>query len=209
MLIYILEILGTAVFAITGALKAVKHELDILGILVLASITGTGGGILRDLILGDTPPSSFVDETYFIISLISALIVFFMAPKIVKIWQIIRIGDAIGLGLFTAIGAAKGISYEMGIIGIILTGAITATGGGIIRDILVNEIPLVIRKDFYATAAIIGSLFLIGAETLHIDTTTSILSAAALTTGLRLLAMKLNLHLPKARHTSASSASEI
>jgi uncharacterized membrane protein YeiH len=198
MLIYALEILGTAVFAITGALKAVKYELDILGILVLASITGTGGGILRDLILGETPPASFIDETFFIISLISALVVFFMAPKIVKIWRIIRIGDAIGLGLFAAIGAAKGISYEMGIIGIILTGAITATGGGVLRDMLVNEIPLVIRKDFYATAAIIGSLLLIGADILHINPTASILSAAALTTGLRLLAMKLKLSLPKA-----------
>lgn len=198
MLIYALEILGTAVFAITGALKAVKHELDILGILVLASITGTGGGILRDLILGDTPPASFLDETFFLISIISALAVFFLAPKIVRIWKIIRIGDAIGLGLFAAIGAAKGISYEMGTIGIVLTGAITATGGGVLRDMLVNEVPLVIRKDFYATAAIIGSLVLIGADTLKINPTASILSAAALTTGLRLLAMKLHLSLPKA-----------
>jgi len=198
MLIYALEILGTAVFAITGALKAVKHELDILGILVMASITGTGGGILRDLILGDTPPASFLDETFFLVSIISALAVFFLAPKIVKIWKIIRIGDAIGLGLFAAIGAAKGISYEMGTIGIILTGAITATGGGVLRDMLVNEVPLVIRKDFYATAAVIGSLVLIGADTLKINPTTSILSAAALTTGLRLLAMRLRLSLPKA-----------
>lgn len=198
MLIYTLEILGTAVFAITGALKAVKHELDILGILVLASITGTGGGILRDIILGDTPPAAFRDETFFIVSLISAFIVFFAAPKIVRIWKIIRIGDAIGLGLFAAIGAAKGLSYEMGIIGIILTGALTATGGGILRDILVNEIPLVIRKDFYATAAVFGSLLLIGAEKININQTASILSAAAITTGLRLTAMKLQLSLPKA-----------
>ena len=197
MLIYIFEILGTAVFAITGALKAVKHNLDILGILVLASITGTGGGILRDIILGDTPPAAFRDETFFIVSIISALLVFFLAPDIVKIWKVIRIGDAIGLGLFAAIGASKGISYEMGIIGVVLTGALTATGGGILRDILVNEVPLVIRKDFYATAAVIGSLLLIGADKIHIHQTAAILSAAALTTGLRLLAMKLNLSLPK------------
>ncbi len=199
MLLYTLEILGTIVFAITGALKAVKYELDILGILVLASITGTGGGILRDILLGDTPPASFLDETFFIVSLLAGIIVFFSAPKIIKIWKIIRIGDAIGLGLFTAIGAAKGISYELGIIGVILTGALTATGGGAIRDILVNEVPLVIRKDFYATAAVIGSLLLLGAEALNINHTTSILSAALLTTGIRLMAMKLQLSLPKAK----------
>jgi uncharacterized membrane protein YeiH len=198
MLLYTLEILGTAVFAITGALKAVKHELDILGIMVLATITGTGGGILRDLILGDTPPASFTDETFFIVSIASALLVFFLAPKIVKIWRIIRIGDAIGLGLFTAIGAAKGMTYELGTIGIMMTGAITATGGGAIRDILVNEIPLVIRKDFYATAAIIGSLILIGTETLNINGTASIMAVASITTGLRLMAMKMQLSLPRA-----------
>ncbi len=198
MLLYILEILGTAVFAITGALKAVKHELDILGILVLATITGTGGGILRDIILGDTPPASFLDETFFIISIISGVAVFFMAPKILRIWKFIRVGDAIGLGLFTAIGAAKGISFDLGIIGIALTGALTATGGGAIRDILVNEVPLVIRKDFYATAAIIGSLLLIGTRALHFNNTISILSVAAFTTGLRLMAMKLQISLPKA-----------
>lgn len=198
MLMYILEILGTFIFAITGALKAVKYELDILGIMVLATITGTGGGILRDLILGDTPPASFTDETFFIVSIAAALIVFFIAPKIVRIWKIIRIGDAIGLGLFAAIGAAKGIHYELGIIGVVMTGAMTATGGGAIRDLLVNEIPLVIRKDFYATAAIIGSLLLIAAETVNINETAAILSAALLTTGLRLTAMKMQLSLPRA-----------
>ncbi len=199
MFLYILEISGTAVFAITGALKAVKHELDILGILVLASITGTGGGILRDIILGSTPPASFQDETFFIVSIISGIAVFFLAPKIVKIWKIIRVGDAIGLGLFAAIGAAKGISFDLGIIGIILTGAITATGGGAIRDILVNEIPLVIRKDFYATAAIIGSLLLIGAKALNFNSSLSIITVAIITTGLRLTAMKFNISLPKSK----------
>jgi len=199
MILYTLEIIGTSVFAITGALKGVKKELDILGILVLASITGTGGGILRDLILGDTPPASFTDETFFIVCLLSGLAVFFLAPKIEKIWKIIRIGDALGLGLFTAIGASKGIAWEMGTIGIILTGALSATGGGVIRDMLVNEIPLVIRKDFYATAAIIGSLLLIGADNLGVNSTLAIFTATAMTTGLRLTAMKFHLSLPKAK----------
>ncbi|HBD95223.1 MAG: hypothetical protein A2015_01405 [Spirochaetes bacterium GWF1_31_7] len=192
-----LDLIGTLIFAITGAFRAVKHELDILGVLVLATFTGVGGGILRDIILGKTPPAVFQNELHLIICIIGGLVVFFAAPKIAENWPVIKIGDAIGLGVFAVLGAWKGAESGLGPIGTVLIGTISAVGGGVIRDLLVMEIPAVIRTDFYATAAAMGSLCYYICYKLHVSLPVSLISGLSLTTGTRILAMIFKLNLPK------------
>ncbi len=197
--LYYLDIFGTVIFAITGAFKAIRHELDILGVCVLSLITGVGGGIFRDLLLGDTPPAAFRNETYFIACIATGILTALLAPRIAKIWKLVKVLDAVGLGVFTAIGAAKGAAFDLGIVGILLTGALTATGGGMLRDVLVREIPGIISRDFYATASFAGAGVYILSAHIGMSPDLSIFTAFALTTVFRLLAMKTGLSLPKVK----------
>lgn len=203
-MIHALDILGTFVFAISGAFRAVRHELDILGVLVLAIATGVGGGVVRDVMIGCTPPAAFQDETYLIVCALGGLVVFGAAGKIAPRWDCVMIADAIGLSVFAAIGAAKAQMYELGAIGIIMMAAMTATGGGVIRDVLVREIPAVLRADFYATAALLGGGSFVAAGQLGYGQRTQLLCAIAMTFCLRVLAMKYGISLPKVRSLPAS-----
>jgi len=206
-MLYLLDIFGTFVFAVSGAFRAVKYELDILGVLVLSVATGVGGGLIRDIIIGATPPAAFQDETYLLICVLGGLIVFISAPKIAVRWDLVMLADAVGLGVFTAIGCFKGIAHGLGPIGIIMMGAITATGGGMVRDILVTEIPAVIRTDVYATAAIAGGGCLLLVRYLGYGEPVQLMSAIVTTTGLRFLAMGYQLSLPKVRCLPESPSS--
>ena len=196
-MIYILDIFGTFVFAVSGAFKAARYELDILGVLVLAIATGVGGGIIRDVTLGYTPPAAFQDEIYLLVCLAGGLVVFVAANKIAPRWDCVMFADAVGLSVFAAIGAAKAQMYDLGGIGIIMMAAITATGGGLIRDVLVREIPAVLRADFYATAALLGGASFIAAGRLGYSQGTQLLCAIAATFLLRVLAIKYGISLPK------------
>ncbi|MBN1294842.1 MAG: trimeric intracellular cation channel family protein [Candidatus Latescibacteria bacterium] len=203
-MLYILDILGTFVFAVSGAFRAVKYELDILGVLVLSIATGVGGGIVRDVMIGYNPPAAFRDETYLLTCFAGGLIVFLAARKIAPRWDIVIALDALGLGVFAAIGAAKASLFGMGTIGIIMMAAITATGGGVIRDVLVREIPAVLKTDFYAMAAMIGGACLAVVKHFGYGEHTQMLCAAAATLTLRLLAMKFRISLPKVKSLTMS-----
>jgi uncharacterized membrane protein YeiH len=204
--LYALDLLGTFVFAITGAFRAVKYELDILGVLVLSVFTGVGGGILRDVILGAYPPAVFTNEIYFLVCLAGGLLVFFSAPYIARWWTAVKVLDAIGLGVFAALGALKGYEHGLGPIGVVMMGTMTAVGGGVIRDILVSEIPAVLTSDFYATAAALGALAFWACEALGFGRETSLVAAAAFTIVLRLLAMRFHVSLPRVRNLPAAPA---
>ncbi len=199
-LLYTLDLFGTFVFAITGAFRAVKHELDILGVLVLSVFTGVGGGILRDVILGTTPPAVFTNETYFIVCLAGGILVFFSAPHIARWWNLVQVSDAVGLAVFAALGALKGYEAGLGPIGVVMTGTMTAVGGGVIRDMLVREIPAVLNSDFYATAAALGALSFWAVRVAGFDDGVALLVAAGLTLVLRLIAMRWKLNLPRIRN---------
>ena len=203
-LFYALDLFGTLVFAVTGAFRAVKYELDILGVLVLSVFTGVGGGILRDVILGTYPPAVFTNEIYFIVCLAGGLLVFFTAPRIARWCNLVKVFDAIGLGVFAALGALKGFEHGLGPIGVVMIGTMTAVGGGVIRDILVSEIPAVLATDFYATAAALGALALWGAKSLGFGDEVCLLFAAALTIVLRLLAMRFQVNLPRVQNLPAA-----
>lgn len=194
-----LDFAGTFVFAVAGAYRAVRHDLDLLGILVLAVSTGVGGGLIRDVLIGATPPAALENEGYLVICLLGGLTVAFLSAHIEERWNMVMIADAVGLGVFAAIGAAKGVAYGLGPIGVVMMGALTATGGGVVRDVLVREVPAVIKHDFYATAALIGGGALLLCHHLGAPEVVSLWTAAAVTTGLRFYAMRSKMDLPTAR----------
>ncbi|MCK4956076.1 MAG: trimeric intracellular cation channel family protein [Candidatus Cloacimonetes bacterium] len=198
-MLYYLDLLGTLVFAISGALRASKHNLDILGVLVLSVVTGVSGGIIRDMIIGDNLPAAFRNEWYLMICVIGGILVFIATPKIAKSWNVVRYFDAVGLGVFAAIGATKALQYGAGPIGVIMLSAITATGGGMLRDVLVREIPAVLHRDFYATAAMLGAVVLLILNYFECSQFVQIFSTIAVTTGIRFTAMYFQVQLPIAK----------
>jgi uncharacterized membrane protein YeiH len=158
-LIQFLDLFGTMAFAVTGALKAVEHRLDIFGVIFLAAITGLAGGIIRDVVLGRIPPTGISELSFVSIAIITAIAVFFLYPKIKGQLGLFLIFDAVGLGVFTIIGATIALNiYGFNVLLMVFAGMITAIGGGIIRDALVNETPLVFRKELYASISFVGVL---------------------------------------------------
>ena len=198
--IYVLDLFGTVAFAITGAFKAIEKKFDIIGILVLATITGVAGGTIRDVILGRVP-NSIVDPTYVIVTIASGITIFFLYSRLKKHWNLFLKFDAIGLGVFTIIGATFAYNiFGLNFLAILLAGVLTAAGGGILRDIFVNQVPIVFVKEFYLSASFIGivifSVILYFTNELYYAT----IAGIALTSSLRLIAMKYNWNLPKVKN---------
>ncbi len=199
--ISILDYLGTASFAITGASKAIEHKADIFGIIVLATVVGMAGGITRDVIFGRFP-TALSDPIYIGITVTIGIVMFFLYLYFKKRMNVWLVFDAIGLGVFSIIGAS--IAYQMvglDFLPIMFAGVITAIGGGILRDVFVREIPIVFVKEVYAVASIIGIVIFYailshGGE-MQVASIIGIIAA----TGIRLLAMKFNWNLPKVRET--------
>jgi len=205
-LIHIFDLFGTAVFAVTGALCGVRNKLDLLGVVVFGCTVGVGGGILRDCIIGDVPVAALRDMSYLVICILSALCVFFLARFLRNLTRIIAFCDAIGLGVFTAIGAAKGAAFELNTIGIILCGVLTSVGGGILRDVMSKSIPVVLTSDFYATASLLGGgVFCLLVNFTDLPACPVFFCVSIFVTSIRLAAMHYKLHLPVAQ--SADNAS--
>lgn len=203
-MLHALDLFGTFVFAISGAFRAVKYELDLLGVLVLSTAVGVGGGILADLLAGNSPPFAFRDERYLLICLVGGLLVFVGARRIAPWWDGVMLADALGLGVFAALGAAKAAAAGMGHVGVLMLAAITATGGGVVRDLLVREIPAVLRADFYASAAIAGAIFFEAARARGYSLNVQLFACIAVTLTLRLLAMRYHIGLPRVRRLPQS-----
>ncbi|MEO9276176.1 MAG: trimeric intracellular cation channel family protein [Nitrososphaera sp.] len=196
--VLILDLFGTMAFAVTGAFKAIEHKADIVGIIILATITGVAGGTIRDIVLGHFPPHSISDPNYVIITTVTGIAIFFLYPKMQKHWNLFLKFDALGLGVFTAIGATLAYQlFGMNFLAMALAGMVTAVGGGILRDMFVNEIPMVIVKELYASASFLGVVifYVILMSGLQIEIAT--IGAILVTTILRLIAMKYNWNLPK------------
>jgi len=159
MILLSLDLLGTFAFAITGAVKAANRGLDWFGAIALACATGVCGGIMRDTMLGNTPPLALQKPVYAIVCIFAAILVIVAQKKIVSRWVFVRIADAIGLGAFTAIGAIHAENAGAGGVAIVSLAVLTAVGGGMLRDVLAGEIPQVLKSEIYATAALAGGLF--------------------------------------------------
>lgn len=199
-LLYALDLIGTAAFAASGAWAGVRRKMDLFGVLVLALVTATGGGTLRDILLGDFPPFCFKDETYLAISIAVGLGIFFFHRRLAFLQHPLLYFDAIGLGTFVVIGTGKALDYNMGFIGAVMMGVITATAGGALRDVLSNQIPLILRKEVYASACLAGGALLFLLHQTSVDPPVAALVAALTVIGLRLLAIRHNWALPRARN---------
>ena len=197
-MIYYLELFGTFIFALTGALRGTKKHLDILGVVVLACCVGVGGGIIRDSIIGCTPVTALINQDFFLTSIFTGLFVFMFSKQLKNHEKIINICDAFGLGLFTFLGANKGFLFNLDIVGVVLSGAITAVGGGVIRDILSGEIPpTILKTDFYATASVIGGLLFFILKNFGLSFTPLFLTIFLFVSIIRLAAMYFKINLPK------------
>ena len=197
-IVLILDLFGTMAFAVTGAFKAIEHKADIVGIIILATITGVAGGTMRDIILGHFPPHSISDPNYVVITTITGIIIFFLYPKMQKHWNLFLKFDALGLGVFTAIGTTLAYQlFGMNFLAMAMAGILTAVGGGILRDMFVNEIPMVFVKELYASASFLGVVifYIILIAKFQIEVAT--IGSIVVTTMLRLVAMKYNWNLPK------------
>ena len=200
LVILLLDLFGTAVFAATGAVKGFRRRLDVFGVTVLACCVGVGGGMIRDAILGATPVAALQNGTYLAVCVAIGLIIFRTAKYWMHLRNLIQFGDAVGLGVFTAIGAAKAIQYNVGYVGVVLCGVFTAIGGGMIRDILTGEIPTVLQSDFYATAALMGGSLYFALYQLEMNWFLNFLITFAFVTLVRILAMHYHLKLPRAHN---------
>ncbi|MBJ7904777.1 trimeric intracellular cation channel family protein [Streptomyces sp. NPDC004549] len=195
-----LDVIGIFVFAISGALLAVRKNFDVFGIAVLAEVTALGGGLIRDLIIGAVPPAAFTDLGYFVTPLLAAVVVFFLHPHVERIQSAVLVFDAAGLGLFCVTGTTKAYSYGLGLTASATLGLATAVGGGVLRDVLANEVPSLLRwdRDLYAVPAMVGAALVV--LCIRYDALTPLTSGVAVVTAfvLRLLAMKYHWRAPRA-----------
>ena len=194
-----LNLIGIFVFAISGALLAVRKNYDIVGMAVLAEITAIGGGVLRDLILGAVPPAAFTDYFSFLLPLAATALTFFAHTRMNRIRAAVLVFDAAGLGLFCVAGTAKALAYGMGPVEAIALGALTAVGGGIMRDVLANEQPAVLRSDseLYAIPTVLGSAIVVAVQSLHLYGSLAAGLAALFVFLLRIVALRYGWRAPK------------
>lgn len=188
--LYAMDLFGTFAFAVSGALVAVKKDMDLFGVTVLALVTAVGGGTTRDLLLGSTPVFALANPAYFYASLAGALVAFLLCTTLLKVNSVVLIADAFGLGTFVCIGASRALAAGVPFTGALALGVITAVAGGIFRDLLAGEIPAVLNRDFYAMACVTGGiLYIILYKSGVAEGNTMLLSAAAVIF-LRILAIK-------------------
>jgi uncharacterized membrane protein YeiH len=195
-LLYWLDLFSVAVIAASGALSASRKEMDIGGFALIGVVTGIGGGTVRDLVLGYSPVFWVERPEYLGICLAVAVGVFFVAPHVEQRWKWLLWADAVGLGLYTVVGADKALA--LGASGLIAagTGVITATFGGVIRDVLCAEVPLILRKEIYATAAAAGATVYVLLHAAGIGYIVALAIAGGLTFGIRAVAIAYSLSLP-------------
>lgn len=193
---YAIDILGTIAFAISGVLVALSKRMDIFGILIIASVTAVGGGTLRDVLIGETPVSWMLNLNYIYVILATTVLTIIFKSKIDYLRKSLFLFDTIGIGLYTVVGVEKGINAGLDPIICIALGTMSACFGGVIRDILCNEIPVIFRKEIYATACILGGLTYFLIKKLPIDDNLVFIIAGLVVITVRLLAVRFKVSLP-------------
>jgi uncharacterized membrane protein YeiH len=198
LLLLTLDLIGTFVFALSGAIAGVKHRLDLFGVLVLSYAAGNAGGITRDVLIGATPPAAISDWRYLAVSLLAGVVTFWRPAIIDREWSPVLIFDGAGLALFAVSGTEKALAYGLNPAMAALLGMLTGIGGGMMRDVLLAEIPTVLRADLYAVAALAGAAVVVIGNTLHLSSTAVTIAGAILCFGLRLAAIRRGWRLPTA-----------
>lgn len=194
----VLDLSGTFVFALSGGVAGVKHKLDIFGVLVLSFAAANAGGIARDMMIGATPVAALSDWRYVAVSLLAGLLTFYCYPLINRISGSVLLFDAAGLALFAVTGATKALTYHLGPVSAALLGMLTGIGGGMARDILIAEVPVVLRADLYAVAALAGAAIVVIGYTMHLSSSLCACAGAILCFGLRFMAIRYRWRLPVA-----------
>jgi uncharacterized membrane protein YeiH len=195
---YLLDLAGTFVFAFSGAMAGVRRKLDLFGVLVLSFVAANTGGITRDILIGAVPPGAINDWHYLGVSFAAGVMTFYFPSAVMERWNPVLLFDAAGLALFAVSGAHKALVHGLNPVMSTLLGMLTGIGGGMARDILLAEIPIVLRADLYAVAALAGAAIVVIANVLKLPSDAAVLVGAALCFGLRVLAMKYGWRLPVA-----------
>ncbi|ROR91357.1 trimeric intracellular cation channel family protein [Nocardioides aurantiacus] len=189
LLLLVLDLSGIFVFAISGALVAVRRRLDVFGVLVLAGTTGLGGGFLRDVLIDATPPAALSDWRYLLVPVLAGLLTFAFHPALGRAERVVTLFDAAGLGLFCVTGAVKALEYGLGPVPAALMGMVTGIGGGIARDLLAGRTPAVFSSELYATPALLGATWAVLATLAGFVEVAVTVPGALLCFGLRMLAL--------------------
>ena len=200
-----IDILGTIAFAISGVSVAMNKRMDVFGLLIIAFVTSIGGGTVRDLLIGQTPVAWMTNMTYVYVILAATVFTIIFQSKINYLRMSLFLFDTIGIGLYTVVGVEKGLNAGLHPIICIALGTMTACFGGVIRDILCNEIPVIFRKEIYATACIAGGVVYFLLRRLPIDNNLIFIIAGSTVITIRLIAVKFKISLPSVYKTKSPS----
>lgn len=192
------DLAGTFVFALSGGMAGVKRQLDLFGVLVLSFVAANTGGITRDVLIGAVPPAAINDWRYLGVSLLAGMITFYFPAAVRQRWNPVQVFDAAGLALFAVTGAQKAVLYGLNPVMATLLGMMTGIGGGMARDILLSDIPTVLRADLYAVAALIGAAIVVGAHVYQLPSGSAAMVGAVACFLVRVLAMRYGWRLPVA-----------
>lgn len=205
----VLELIGTFAFAISGALMAIERDHDVVGIVALAVVTALGGGIVRDLVLGDTPPPAFQRWEYLAVAVAAAAVAFVAHPRLGPLRRPLLVFDAAGLGLFCVAGTHKALDHGLAPLAAALLGVTTAAGGGVLRDVLARETPALFRADseLYAVPAALGALVVGAASLVDLDSRALDVGVAAAIVVVRVLALQRHWRGPRAPGRPRQSSS--
>ena len=204
MLLTALDLVGIFVFALSGGLVAVRKNLDIFGVLVLAGITGLGGGFIRDVLIGAVPPAALADWRYLVVPVAAGLVTFWYHPVVHRMERLVNIFDAAGLALFCVTGALKALEFGLGPVPAALMGLVTAIGGGVLRDVLAGRVPLVLRGELYATPALLGAVIAVLGVGAGLHGAAIAVPAALVCLVWRLLAMRRGWSAPQPRGAAST-----
>jgi uncharacterized membrane protein YeiH len=207
-LVLILDLCGTFAFALSGAMAGIRRRVDVFGVLVLSVAAATFGGMARDILIGATPPAVLVDWRYLAVALAAGMITYFWWPLIEKLQNPVRLLDAIGLAFFAVAGTEKALAFGLSPAMAALLGMLTGIGGGVARDVLLAQIPVVLRSDLYAVAALAGAAIVAGGSVLDIPPVITTTCGGLICLGLRVMALRHGWHLPVAGGRHAPSSSE-
>lgn len=196
-LLVVLELLGIFVFAISGGLVAVRKELDLFGVLVLAGVTGLGGGFIRDVLIDAAPPAALADWRYLTVPVAAGLVAFWFHPTLGRMERQVNVFDAAGLGLFCVTGALTALTSGLGPVPAALMGMVTAIGGGMLRDVLTGRVPAVFRAELYATPALVGAAGAVAGHEAGLPTAAVAIPAALFCFIWRLMALRKGWHAPR------------
>lgn len=198
-----LELIGVFAFGVSGALMAIRRGFDVVGIVILAIVTAVGGGILRDLVLGDTPPPAFTRWEYLLVALAAAAVTFVASPELERGSRTLLVFDAAGLGLFCVTGTAKALDHGLAPLSAAILGVTTAVGGGVLRDVIARETPALVRPDseLYALPAVAGALVVAVTSDLDLNHPSVFPAAAGTIFGIRVLALNRHWRGPRAWRT--------